>query len=304
MNSSAEAAMADNLNVTWIHGSPDCAKNTDPPIQAYHFNRDTIILRQSKCSEPATPEGDIGPSFEAPFMYLLIGANRALLLDTGASRSAAVFPIASTIRKLLNDRATTLGALEVPLTIAHSHSHHDHFAGDNQFHSMPNVTIVPPELDDVKRFFGLPAWPDGATTVDLGSRTLDVIPIPGHEKSHIALYDRNTQILLTGDSLYPGLLVVEDWFEYIRSIARLKAFVDANPVSFILGAHIEMTNEPGVWFGLPTLYQSNEHVLQLERHHLVELHEALSAIGSQPRTDRHADFIIYPEGQSFPPLKP
>ena len=292
--------MADNLNVTWIHGSPDCSLNTDPAIQVHRFNQDTIILRQSKCSEPGTAE-EPGPSFEAPFMYLLIGATRALLLDTGASHSAALFPLASTIDKLLHDHATALGRPKVHLLIAHSHSHADHLAGNDQFHGLANTTIVPHGLDNVKDFFGLPHWPDGITRVDLGNRTLDVIPIPGHDDSHIALYDRNTKLLLTGDTLYAGLLVVEDWPEYVRSIARLRTFVAANPVSFILGAHIEMTNQPGTWFGLPAFFQPNEHVLQLKQRHLIELHDALNVIGSHPRTYRHADFIIYPAGEPFPP---
>jgi hydroxyacylglutathione hydrolase len=293
--------MADNLNVTWIHGAPDCSTNTDPPIQVHHFNKNTIILRQSKCSEPGSPT-ETGPSFEAPFMYLLIGASRALLLDTGATRSATLFPLASIVDKLLRDHVAAPAQPRVPLLVAHSHSHGDHVAGDQQFQGVADIRIVPAGLANVKAFFGLPRWPSGTATIDLGSRTLDVIPIPGHEESHIALYDRNTKLLLTGDALYPGLLVVEDWPEYVRSIARLRTFVAANAVSFVLGSHIEMANQPGTWFGLPALFQPNEHVLQLEQRHLIELHDALGIIGAHPRTDRHADFIIYPTGDPLPPL--
>ncbi|MBI3408060.1 MAG: MBL fold metallo-hydrolase [Planctomycetes bacterium] len=295
--------MAGNLNVTWIHGAPNCAISTDPPIQIHRFDDDTFILRQSKCSEPGTAAHP-GPSYEAPFMYLLIGTTKALLLDTGASQSPAIFPIASTIGKLLHGHANALGQPTVSLLIAHSHSHGDHVAGDDQFLGIANTSIVAPGLATVKAFFGLPRWPYGMTSIDLGNRLLDVMPIPGHEDSHIAVYDRNTKLLLTGDTLYPGLLVVEDWPVYVRSIARLKTFVDANPVSFVLGAHIEMTNQPGKWFGLGSLFQPKEHVLQLEPRHLVELLDALVVIGSHPRTDRHADFIIYPAGQPSPPLHP
>jgi hypothetical protein len=109
---------------------------------------------------------------------------------------------------------------------------------------------------------------------------------------------------LTGDTLYPGLLVVNDWPAYVHSVARLKSFVDAHTVSFILGAHIEMTSQPGRWFGLRQLFQPGEHVLQLGSPHLAELHAALQAIGPQPRTERHADFIIYAAGDLLPPLDP
>jgi hypothetical protein len=89
--------------------------------------------------------------------------------------------------------------------------------------------------------------------------------------------DRSSRILLTCDTLYPGLLVVNDWPKYVASIARLHAFVDVHPVSFVLGAHIEMTNQPGHWFGLGELFQPSEHVLQLSSAHLAELHKAWSS---------------------------
>ncbi len=294
------AGKAGNLNVTWIHGSPNCATTVDPPIQVHRFDDDTFILRQSKCSEPGTPANP-GSSFEAPFMYLLVGSARALLLDSGASQSPVLFPIANTVGNLLSEHAAALGKPPVPQLIAHSHSHGDHIAGDIQFHGKTNTTIVPPGLPNVKAFFSFPHWPDGAATIELGNRTLDVIPIPGHESSHLAVYDRTTQLLLTGDTLYPGLLVVEDWLDYARSIARLKSFADLHPISFILGAHVEMKNQPKQWFGLGTLFQPNEHVLQLDKSHLVELHNALTTLGIHGRTERHADFIIYPADQPLPP---
>ena len=72
--------MGGDLNVTWIHGAPNhCASPIEPRIQVHRFDADTFILRQSKCSEPGTPDAP-GPSFEAPFMYLMIGKSRAFLL--------------------------------------------------------------------------------------------------------------------------------------------------------------------------------------------------------------------------------
>lgn len=62
--------MAGNVSVTWIQGATDCSQSTDPPIQVHRFDDDTFILQQSKCSEPGTTRQS-GPSFEAPFMYLL-----------------------------------------------------------------------------------------------------------------------------------------------------------------------------------------------------------------------------------------
>jgi glyoxylase-like metal-dependent hydrolase (beta-lactamase superfamily II) len=292
-----------DLNVAWIHGAPNCAASIDPPIQVHRYDATTYILRQSKCSEPGDPPGS-GPSFEAPFLYLLIGSGRALLLDTGASRSSAVFPLAATVLPLLADHAAAAGLPPMPLVVAHSHSHGDHLAGDDQFRGQPATTVVPAAVAEVRRFFGLPHWPDSTAAFDLGGRVLDVVPIPGHEEAHIALYDRRTGLLLTGDTLYPGLLVVNDWAAYVASAARLRAFAEAHPVTFVLGGHVEMTDRPGRWFGLGALYQPGEHVLQMLPHHLHEWADAVRALAPHPRTVRHDDFLIYPIGDPLPSLGP
>jgi hypothetical protein len=49
--------------VRWIHGVPDGATPTDPPIQVLAYDDDTYILRQS-----------MSVDFEAPFIYLLLVA--------------------------------------------------------------------------------------------------------------------------------------------------------------------------------------------------------------------------------------
>jgi hydroxyacylglutathione hydrolase len=295
--------MPGDLNVTWIHGAADCAHTTDPPIQVHRFDADTFILRQSKCSEPGTPAHP-GPSFEAPFLYLLFGDVKCLLLDSGASRSATVFPVAKAVETIRTSHAAALGKPPVPLVVAHSHSHPDHFQGDDQLRALPRTTVVPLGVAGVKGFFGISHWPNDAATFDLGGRVLDVLPIPGHEDSHLALYDRRTGSLFTGDTLYPGLLVVNDWAAYGRSAARLRAFAQAHPISVVLGAHVEMTNQSGRWFGLGVLFQPGEHVLQLERRHLLEWSASVAALGPSPRTERHDDFIIFPAGHGFPPLAP
>jgi glyoxylase-like metal-dependent hydrolase (beta-lactamase superfamily II) len=108
---------------------------------------------------------------------------------------------------------------------------------------------VPLGAVGVRTFFHLAHWPDGAATHDLRVRLLDVLPIPGHEASHIAVYDPRTQILFTGDTLYRGLLSVDDWPAYAQSSARFDAFARAHSVSFVLGGRVEMTDRPGHWFG-------------------------------------------------------
>lgn len=285
--------MPGSLDVQWIHGSADCRSNTDPPIQVHRYDPDTFILRQNKCVDPGT-------SFEGPFMYLLFGDERVMLLDTGATPSPRRFPIGATVRRLIRERLAERGQASMPLLICHSHGHEDHAQGDRQFGAQDRVEIVPPTLLGVQQFFGLTGWPEQTATLMLGNRTLDVIPTPGHEEAHVAFYDRKAKLLLAGDTLYPGLLVVRDWDAYRRSIARLKSFADNNEITFILGAHIEMRAAPGKWFGLGRTFQPGEHVLQLEARHLLELNDALVRL-PLPRVERHDDFIIQPVNLPAPP---
>ena len=65
----------------WIHGAEDCEVSEDPAIEVYRYDDASYILRQSKCL-----------NFEAPFMFLLLGTKIALLLDSGATKSAIDFP--------------------------------------------------------------------------------------------------------------------------------------------------------------------------------------------------------------------
>ena len=49
--------------------------------------------------------------------------------------------------------------------------------------------------------------------------------IPGHEASHVAVYDHGAHLLLSGDSIYPGHIFIQDWRTYRASMQRLEAFL-------------------------------------------------------------------------------
>jgi hydroxyacylglutathione hydrolase len=273
-----------DLNVKWIHGSPDCATTSDPAIQVHRFDPNTYILRESKCY-----------NFEGPFLYLLIGEKRALLLDSGAApRPGLTFPIRTIVDEILADSELDKKRPDLELIVAHSHSHRDHKYGDSQFADRPHTTVIKPEVAAIKEFFKLPNWPADQAVLDLGDRSITIIPLPGHEQGHIAIYDAKTGILLTGDTLYPGLLTVDDWPAYRSSVHRLSQFASTHKVTYILGAHIEMTAEPRKMYPLMTTFQPREHVLQLELRHLLELEKAVDALGDHPKQDVHDDFIIQP----------
>jgi hydroxyacylglutathione hydrolase len=274
-------------SVAWIHGARDCSRTSDPLIQVHRLDRDTFVLRLSKCY-----------SFEANFLYLLLARERGLLLDTGARPDAGArdrrLPLRRTVDDVITGWSTERGLPEPDLVVAHTHAHGDHVSGDHQFTNRPQTRVVAPTLPEVTGFLGLPDWPDGRADLDLGGRRVTVLPIPGHEPTHIAVHDSRTRALFTGDMLYPGLLTVRDWPAYRRSAARLADLVRQEGVSVVLGAHIEMTRTPGELYPLGTTHQPDEHPLPLTPAHVLEFHEACEAMAEAPHLDVHDDFVIRP----------
>ncbi|MEX2472320.1 MAG: MBL fold metallo-hydrolase [Gemmatimonadota bacterium] len=252
----------------WIDGTD----SEEPRFQVHELAAGTWIIRQSLTTH-----------FEAPFLYLLAGDERALLIDTGA-------PTEPWLRQVVDG----LIGEAFPLIVAHSHAHGDHVAGDSEFRSRPNTEIVGHAAEDVARFYRLEGWPQGSANLDLGQRPLLVIPIPGHEPSSIAVFDERTGVLLTGDSLYPGRLYVRDFDAYRASVDRLVETLAGASVSWVLGAHIEMTDQPGVDYEQRQPSHPGERRLQMTWDHLLELQQALSGMGEEAEYTVLDGFIVYP----------
>jgi len=241
------------MDVHWNEGSEDCVKNPQPPIQVHQYNPQTFILRESLCA-----------SYEAPFIYLLIGKTKALLIDTGAVTDAKTMPLAQTVISLLPNDGSRL-----PLMVVHTHGHLDHRSGDDQFRALPDVEIVPTDLESVKRDLGIGDWPKAIGQIDLGDRVIDVIPTPGHYPSHVAYYDRQTGLFFSGDFLLPGRLLIEDTEADLATARRVAEFVEQHPITYVLGGHIELDRSGKTFFG--TQHHPNERALQLTRQDLLAL---------------------------------
>ncbi|MFT6052217.1 MAG: hydroxyacylglutathione hydrolase [Halioglobus sp.] len=244
----------------WRHGSVDCTVNSDPEIEVYAHDESTFILRQNKCQ-----------TFEAPFIYVLVGSDKVLVLDTGDIENPAGSTLFETVRSALGK--DVVASREI--LVIHSHSHGDHYRGDAQFEGQPNVNMVKPNAEAVRRFFDFKDWPEGQATVELGGRSLIILPTPGHQEEAITVYDPQTKWLLTGDTLYPGYVYVKNWEVYKQSIARLAHFSEGNGVVAVMGAHIEMTSEPREYYPVGTTFQPDEAALYLAPETLRALSEQL-----------------------------
>jgi hydroxyacylglutathione hydrolase len=186
------------------------------------------------------------------------------------------------------------------LIVGHSHSHWDHVAGDSEMKnfSMPGVTtkFIAPDVASVIEGYSFQSWPKKTAVLDLGSRKLDVIPIPGHTPDAIAVYDRQTGLLLTGDSVYPGRIYIpEDAITIFKeSHQRLQQFVSTSgyKIKWILGCHIEQKKTPFEEYPIGTRRQPDEHALQLDVSILEDMEKALDKIevGMTPRQVMFKEF--------------
>ena len=185
-------------------------------------------------------------------MWHIQGRDCDLLFDTGLGH----FPLRDSIAALR----------ERPVICVASHSHFDHIGCHHEFetrciHAAEAAILADPRNDWTladryvtdEMFDGLPAgWEARAyrirsapatrllsdgEAIDLGGRAFEVIHTPGHSPGGIALWERRTGILLSGDIVYDGPLIDDayhsDLSDYERSLRRLAAM----PVQMVHGGH-------------------------------------------------------------------
>jgi glyoxylase-like metal-dependent hydrolase (beta-lactamase superfamily II) len=269
----------------WIHGAPPGQSCADPVIQVHRSDEHTFILRVSKAV-----------SFEAPFVFLLFGNERAILFDTGPGDEPAPLWLRRTVDELTAAWLTEHPRDGYELIVAHTHGHGDHRGGDAQFAGRPQTVVVGRTAEEVRDFFGFSAWPEQVVRFDLGGRVLEVTGIPGHEPASIAVYDQWTGFLLTGDTILPGRLYAPDWADFTQSLGRLAAFAAQRPVTRVLGCHIEMSRGPGSDYRAGCLYQPDEVPLSLPVARIAEIRDAARA-AAEPGIYPHRDFVIWNGGQ-------
>jgi len=105
----------------WING----VLGDEPQMQVQRYDDDTYVIRQS-----------IRTNFEAPFLYMLFGSDRALLIDTGAGG----LKVRPTIDRVIAEWAARHRRISIHLVVSHSHSHGDHHQGDAEFQDRPDTS--------------------------------------------------------------------------------------------------------------------------------------------------------------------
>ena len=189
--------------------------------------------------------------------YLLIGSERAMLVDTlqGIGDLKAVV-----------DQLTRL-----PVVVINTHSHFDHVSGNHQFETIYGIDKpfarnnaqghgnavnaehmsaasfwknVPQEFSAEtydNKPYKIASYITNGEIIDIGERPIEVVFIPGHSPDSIMLIDKNNRLMMTGDSFYPaGLYVYSDassFRDYFSSVQTMLRYQDS--VDFLLPGHNE-----------------------------------------------------------------
>lgn len=180
--------------------------------------------------------------------YLLLGSERALLIDTCLGYA----PLKATIDRLTN----------LPVIVVITHAHLDHMRGN---HFFPEAWMQEDDAEVYRLHTDpsyasslirreMPAWVSALLggvvrnlvqmdmtvqprtyrehTFELGDRSIEVIHTPGHSPGSVCLLDRANRMLFSGDTLCEwGVLLHLDGSrppeEFYRSLLRLEALSDA-----------------------------------------------------------------------------
>ena len=272
-----------NIAFRWIHGSNVAAMNRDPRIQAVQYNEDTYILRENVCVH-----------WEAPFTYLLFGNRGALLIDTGATPEAAYYPLRAIVDAIIERWSQMRRKTNIPLTVVLT-SGEDiaQNQGLAQFTGRPATTLAPTSPTEMKEFFKLAnSWPSETARIDLGDRSIDVIPTPGAHKDGISFYDPYTDLLFTGDLIFPGKINISNDRDYVASLGRLKHWVQTHSVKWLMGGHVEMQFVPGKAYPRFATYKPYERLLQMEPHLLDDALASARKVAGKEMALVRPDFIL------------
>jgi glyoxylase-like metal-dependent hydrolase (beta-lactamase superfamily II) len=186
-------------------------------------------------------------------MWLIRGRNQDVLLDSGMG----LRPLCAEVAALR----------ERPVQAVCTHCHFDHMGGAHEFpvrlgHPTEQTVFAAPDLDNscARAWIGsnwLSALPhegfrledyqlspapltkllDEGDILDLGDRVLHVLHLPGHSPGSIALYEKATRTLFSGDAIYDGQLIDNAWHSepevYVETLRRLREL----PVEVVHAGH-------------------------------------------------------------------
>ena len=194
---------------------------------------------------------EIDPRFLTTYtnIYLILGLDKALLIDTGSG----LYPIKPVIDNIIENRE---------LLVVNTHSHFDHRGSNAEFETVyiheSEVRIVSLPFDIsmlkdspkgiVNRYSNIGFQYQPSSNVEplndgdrfeLGDISVEVIHTPGHSIGSISILTSNNE-LFTGDTAHYGTMYLprkKEFHVILRSISKLRDLCDAGIIQEAYPSH-------------------------------------------------------------------
>lgn len=179
-------------------------------------------------------------------MFLVIGQDKAMLVDTGFGTGDL--------------KAFVQTLTDKPIFVVTTHGDGDHLGCHHQFEE---ICLHPCDIDYIaakgKEMPAIhPIW-DG-DTIKVGKYAFEVLHLPGHTPGSIMLLERSLRVLIAGDAVQTGSIYMFGAGRcvpaYIHSMEKLNTVKDA--FDTVLPSHSEMRVKPDI---IPGLIQGAKDLL-------------------------------------------
>lgn len=158
----------------------------------------------------------------SPNFYLLQGADKAVIVDTGWGDTVET--------DLLAENLSRLGSPKVE-ALVFTHGHPDHKGGKDSFEKTFQTKSVGGKGNRVK-----------PTAINLGKRVLKVVPTPGHTIDSLIVIDESTKAVFSGDTVTgrDSVQIEGEVEDYLTSLTLMKV----NEPAKILPGHGDVIENP------------------------------------------------------------
>ena len=149
--------------------------------------------------------------------FLLAGDKKALLIDSGM--------------QIHNAKEIAEGLVNLPIELLNTHADRDHVGSNDEFDSFYMNPAEASNYYNTNKMTGIIIPVTDGDIIDLGSRELEIITLPGHTPGSIAVLDKNNRVLISGDPIQDGDIfmfgVQREMHAYLLSLEKLEKYKES-----------------------------------------------------------------------------